>query len=105
MKKKIPKGWAATKRVKCPHLRLAIQAALNRLPLDHQTPIHLPDIFEVDLPPGSAWDGDSGAIYFSAENLETLCGFNSDLWAEEVTGAICCWLQTFGEVSAPSDSD
>jgi hypothetical protein len=53
-------------------------------------------IFDVDLPPGSVWDGDPGAIYFSAENLEAKCGFHSDLWVEEVIGALGRWLDAFG---------
>jgi hypothetical protein len=49
-------------------------------------------IFEVDLPPGSTWDGDPGAIYFSAVNLEARCGLNLELWGEEVRSALGRWL-------------
>ena len=88
---------AVKNRVKHATLRRVVEDALQQFRSTWAAPARLRlYIFDVDLPPGSVWDGDPGAIYFSAENLEARCGLDSDLWAEEVTSALGRWLDAFG---------
>ena len=88
---------AVKNRVKHATLRRVVEDALQQFRSTWAAPARLRlYIFDVDLPPGSVWDGDPGAIYFSAENLEAKYGFHSDLWVEEVIGALGRWLDAFG---------
>jgi hypothetical protein len=97
--------WAVKNYVKHATLRRVVEDALRLLRSTSPAPARLGlHVFEVDLPPGSTWDGDPGAIYFSAENLEARCGLDTDLWAEEVTSALGRWLDTLGGNHGPDGS-
>lgn len=88
--------WVVKNRVEHAILRYAVVDALQQLRSSCAAPARLRlDIFEVDLPPGSTWDGDPGAIYFSAANMEAGCGLNLKLWVEEVTSALGRWLDAY----------